>query len=68
MKLPKLTVMRNVVSTGREHVQSTGHLQPSGCNPFTCDGRCDCAYDLCKAAGLPGCDVIAAGCHAFCRS
>lgn len=64
MKLPKFTNSRPLDRDLEPRASSA--LTPQGCNPFTCEGRCDCAYDLCKIAGLPGCEIVRAACLATC--
>jgi hypothetical protein len=68
MKLPRLSSVRSAPLASRERARLAAEVAPAGCNPLTCKGRCDCAYDACKAAGLPLCDVARSACHLYCDS
>ena len=66
MKLPKQTIPMNAERDLIADFSFYAAVSPAGCNPFTCKGRCGCAYEVCEAAGLPGCDIARAACHAYC--
>lgn len=66
MKLPKQTIPMNADRDLIADFSFDAAVNPSACNPFNCKGRCDCAYEVCKATGLPGCDIARAACHAYC--